>query len=90
MKDGPAHENEETVDQLIESLHHYDRRAGVLLARLILTDLGDEGGSYRAFVRALTKHLRRWPGRLQTMQEDDLASMMRAAARELVKGTWDG
>ena len=90
MKDGSAHNKRETVDDLINALHHHDRHAAALLARIILTDRSDEGGAYRAFIRALTQQLRDWSGDLQLIPEDDVAKMMRAAARELDKATWGG
>jgi hypothetical protein len=88
MKDSSAHNKQETMDDLINALHHHNRHAGALLAQIILTDRGDEGGAYQAFVRALTQQLRHWSGDLQFIQEDDLVKMMRAAARELEKGRW--
>jgi hypothetical protein len=74
---------------LASSLAQKNQSAGIYLARLILADMADEGSAYRLFTRALTHQLRQWPGKLATIQGDDVIRMMRGAARELISEDWD-
>lgn len=74
---------------LASSLAQKNQSAGIYLARLILADMADEGSAYRLFTRALAYQLRQWPGKLATIQGDDVIRMMRGAARELISEDWD-
>ena len=86
-----ANEIEAAAADLVASLAHGNPSASIHLARLILLAdrEGDDGSVYRRLVQVLAQQMRRWPGELQAIQEEDVARMLRGAACELIREDWD-
>ena len=89
MGGGSPHETQAAAAELVESLRHRDMRSGIHLARLILADEPGDGSAYRLFICALTRQLRRWSKGVQAIREDDVVTMLRSAARELLAERWE-
>jgi hypothetical protein len=82
-------ETRTVATELVESLMHRGQQAGIHLARLILLDESEEGGAYRLFACALVQQLQHWPHGMEAIGEDDVVSMLRSAARELIAESWE-
>ncbi|MBN1582089.1 MAG: hypothetical protein JXA89_15405, partial [Anaerolineae bacterium] len=89
MKNRHEHPFQAIAGDLVDSLSRRDRQAGIHLARLVLADESDEEGAYRALAHALAEQLRHWPGKIQTIREDDMVKLIKAAARELLDQSWE-
>ena len=74
---------------LAASLAQGNQSASIHLARLILADRLEDQSTYQLLVHALTQQMRRWTGRLQAIREEDVARMLKSAARELIREDWD-
>jgi hypothetical protein len=87
--DRHANEVQAAAADLVASLALENQNASIHLARLLLADRDDDGSTYRLFIRAFAQQLRRWTGRLQAIQEEDVARMLKSAACELIREDWD-
>jgi hypothetical protein len=68
---------------------HEDRQCSIQLARLILADEPEEGCAYRLFARGLAHQIQHWNQGVLAIGEDDVVTMLRSAARELLAEHWE-